>query len=103
MSEKLIEALEECLEWMEDLRISGDAGFWEWSETHQYTTGKKALAEHKAAEDKYLSVIEKLAIVAKNSPHTNICNMDVGGYPEDCTCGKYEALRDAGALNVKGE
>jgi len=38
------DALGGCLEWMELLRVSGDAGFWEWGNC-EYTTGKQALAK----------------------------------------------------------
>ena len=40
---KLLESLESCLNWMEKLRASGDAGFWEWDENDEYTTGLKVV------------------------------------------------------------
>jgi len=40
---ELLEALKACLDWMESLRISGDAGNWQWGED-EYTAGCKAIA-----------------------------------------------------------
>jgi hypothetical protein len=45
---ELLAALKACLDWMETLRISGDAGNWEWKED-EYTAGWQAIAR---AEDK---------------------------------------------------
>jgi hypothetical protein len=39
----LLEALKACLDWMETLRISGDAGNWQWKED-EYTAGCQAIA-----------------------------------------------------------
>jgi hypothetical protein len=44
MLPKVVAALEECLEWMETLRASGDAGFWEWKDD-EYTKAQKVLNE----------------------------------------------------------
>ena len=43
---ELVEALRECTEWMESLRASGDAGFWDW-EDDEYTRAITALAKIK--------------------------------------------------------
>jgi len=32
MLPKVVTALENCMEWMENLRASGDAGWWEWAD-----------------------------------------------------------------------
>lgn len=40
-------ALEACLEKMEQLRVSGDAGNWEWEEGDAYSNGTKALNNKK--------------------------------------------------------
>lgn len=37
-------ALDECLEWMEQLRASGDAGFWEWQPGDAYNKGMALIA-----------------------------------------------------------
>jgi hypothetical protein len=47
-ADKLAEALRDCLSWMEMLRDSGDAGFWNWSEQDEYGKGTAALAAHEA-------------------------------------------------------
>jgi hypothetical protein len=41
---ELVEALRECTEWMESLRASGDAGFWDWKDD-EYTRAIAALAK----------------------------------------------------------
>lgn len=43
---ELVEALRECTEWMESLRASGDAGFWDW-EDDEYTRAAAVLAKIK--------------------------------------------------------
>jgi hypothetical protein len=43
--ENCIVTMRQCLDWMEDLRASGDAGFWDWSERCEYTRGRQALAK----------------------------------------------------------
>ncbi|WP_313533418.1 hypothetical protein, partial [Haematobacter sp.] len=40
----LEEALVGCMTWMEQLRASGDAGFWSWSEGDEYTRARAALS-----------------------------------------------------------
>lgn len=40
-----IKLLVECLEWMEELRASGDSGFWTWDESDTYTKAKKYLID----------------------------------------------------------
>jgi hypothetical protein len=40
----LLEALKNCMEWMEDLRTSGDAGNWEWG-SDQYTQAMTVIAK----------------------------------------------------------
>jgi hypothetical protein len=40
----LLEALKNCMEWMEDLRTSGDAGNWEWK-NDQYTQAMTVIAK----------------------------------------------------------
>jgi hypothetical protein len=40
----LLEALKNCMEWMEDLRASGDAGNWEWK-NDQYTQAMTVIAK----------------------------------------------------------
>lgn len=46
---ELLEALQKCLAWMESVRSSGDAGFWDWAEDDEYGNGltvvKKALGD----------------------------------------------------------
>lgn len=37
-------ALDECLDWMEQLRASGDAGFWEWQPGDAYNKGMALIA-----------------------------------------------------------
>lgn len=36
---ELLSALSACLNWMEELRVSGDAGNWEWADD-EYTKGR---------------------------------------------------------------
>ena len=36
-------SLKECTEWMEQLRASGDAGFWEWEKESKYTKAQELL------------------------------------------------------------
>lgn len=43
-------ALERCADWMERLRASGDAGFFDWEEGDEYTQARSALAATKEAE-----------------------------------------------------
>jgi Lar family restriction alleviation protein len=43
---ELVKALRECTEWMESLRASGDAGFWDWKDD-EYTRAIAALAKIK--------------------------------------------------------
>jgi hypothetical protein len=43
---ELLSALSDCLDWMEQLRISGDAGNWEWQED-VYTKGRAIEAKLK--------------------------------------------------------
>ena len=43
-SPDLLEALKNCMEWMEDLRTSGDAGNWEWK-NDQYTQAMTVIAK----------------------------------------------------------
>lgn len=45
MLPKVVTALEECMNWMEGLRASTDAGFWEWEENDEYTKAQKVLNE----------------------------------------------------------
>jgi hypothetical protein len=40
----LLEALNNCLKWMESMRASGDSGNWEWKED-EYTKGVAVLAK----------------------------------------------------------
>lgn len=42
-NKRLREDLTACLDWMEDLRISGDAENWEWGECDAYTYARTAL------------------------------------------------------------
>ena len=44
MLPKVVTALEECMEWMEGLRTSTDAGFWEWKDD-EYTKAQEVLNE----------------------------------------------------------
>ena len=44
MLPKLVTVLEECMDWMEGLRRSGDAGFWDW-EDDEYTKAQEVLNE----------------------------------------------------------
>lgn len=44
---ELLEALETAAEWMESLRASGDAGYWNWSEGDQYSKALAAIAKAK--------------------------------------------------------
>jgi hypothetical protein len=46
LNAELLAALSACLEWMEQLRISGDAGNWEW-EDGAYTHGRAIQAKLK--------------------------------------------------------
>ena len=41
---ELLEALSNCLQWMEDLRSSGDSGNWKWDDD-EYTKGMAAIAK----------------------------------------------------------
>ena len=41
---ELLSALVACLDWMEQLRVSGDAGNWEW-EDNAYTRGRAIAAK----------------------------------------------------------
>jgi len=43
---ELLSALSACLDWMEDLRASGDAGNWEWKDD-EYTKGRAIEAKLK--------------------------------------------------------
>ena len=43
---ELLAALVACLEWMEELRASGDAGNWEWKDD-EYTKGRAIEAKLK--------------------------------------------------------
>ena len=43
---ELLSALVACLDWMEQLRVSGDAGNWEW-EDNAYTQGRAIEAKLK--------------------------------------------------------
>lgn len=52
VTQKLVDALKECLEWMEDLRESGDAGFWEWHDDSEYAKAKKLINELKGKKVK---------------------------------------------------
>ena len=42
-NDRLRAALSDALDWMEDLRASGDAGFWDWQDGDDYTIGRDAL------------------------------------------------------------
>lgn len=53
--ESCIVTMRQCLDWMEDLRASGDAGCWEWSDRCEYTRGRHALA----ALDALMEDVEK--------------------------------------------
>ena len=44
---ELLSALTACLDWMEQLRASGDAGNWEW-EDDEYTKGRATEAKLKS-------------------------------------------------------
>jgi hypothetical protein len=39
----LLKALQDCLDEMESLRLSGDAGFWEWEDGDVYSKGVDAV------------------------------------------------------------
>lgn len=41
----LLEALQKCTEWMEQLRASGDAGNWQWSDGDEYMQAIAAIAK----------------------------------------------------------
>lgn len=43
----LVESLKDCLEWMESLRASGDAGHWEWDNDDVYTKAIKIFNKFK--------------------------------------------------------
>ena len=43
-SKKLYEALDACASYMEQLRASGDAGFWDWKACDEYSNAIAALA-----------------------------------------------------------
>ena len=43
-SKKLYEALDACASYMEQLRASGDAGFWDWKAGDEYSNAIAALA-----------------------------------------------------------
>ena len=45
----LLEALKDCLDWMDSLRASGDAGNWDW-DNDQYTQGIAAIAKATGGE-----------------------------------------------------
>lgn len=42
---KLVESLRSCAEWMDELRISGDAGDWEWEPGDEFTNARDLLTE----------------------------------------------------------
>lgn len=42
---EMLEALKRCTNWMESLRASGDAGFWDWKEGDSYTSARAAIAK----------------------------------------------------------
>ena len=44
MLPKVVAALEKCMEWMESLRASGNAGFWDWNDD-EYTKAQGVLDE----------------------------------------------------------
>jgi hypothetical protein len=44
LNEELVEALKNCLDWMESMRASGDSGNWEWNDD-EYTKGVATLAK----------------------------------------------------------
>jgi hypothetical protein len=44
LNEELVEALKNCLDWMESMRASGDSGNWEWKDD-EYTKGVATLAK----------------------------------------------------------
>jgi hypothetical protein len=46
LNAELLAALSACLDWMEQLRASGDAGKWEW-EDDEYTKGRATEAKLK--------------------------------------------------------
>ena len=46
LNAELLAALSACLDWMEQLRASGDAGNWEW-EDDEYTKGRVTEAKLK--------------------------------------------------------
>jgi hypothetical protein len=41
----MVSSLYECTRWMERIRLSGDAGDWEWDETDEYTKAINILTE----------------------------------------------------------
>lgn len=40
---ELLKSLEDCTRWMEMLRDSGDAGFWDWGKDSEYTAAIAAI------------------------------------------------------------
>lgn len=42
---KVTKALIDCMDWMESLRASTDAGFWDWNEDDAYTKAQAVLKE----------------------------------------------------------
>lgn len=50
MLPKVVTALEECMNWMEGLRASTDAGFWEWKDD-EYTKAQEVLNELRRLQD----------------------------------------------------
>lgn len=48
---ELLRELEACTSWMEELRESGDAGFWDWSKDCPYTTARAAIAKAKGDQE----------------------------------------------------
>lgn len=47
---ELLEALEACTRWMEMLRDSGDAGFWDWGKGSEYVAGLAALGKARGSQ-----------------------------------------------------
>lgn len=47
---ELLSALTACLDWMERLRASGDAGNWEW-EDDEYTKGRSTEAKLRSKDE----------------------------------------------------
>lgn len=46
----LLEALEACTRWMEMLRDSGDAGFWDWGKDSEYTAAIAVIRKAKGEQ-----------------------------------------------------